>query len=307
MPPKRRSQKAAGTPSSTSTLQAQLNERNEMLEAQERRINELTALLAAQSNEPAGSNNVEPENANTDMTNEGEDKDLDIPVGPGAGLAPRTNNIALNTTGATSAAAQAGAISTASVPVATVVPVPAPVPPAHAPAPAAIAPIPEPAPAVIPNAAPLVPQPTNISAPGVGGKIRHPGGRVNRGCQLREAMGLGDNICLYLNIHITQDDVGRSVRELTHQHPLEQARPARFGYHHDLGKSSNKLPFAYETNLSCFEVVNAYPYLRRFEPPAWPVLEMIKTLVRNKRAYQWKVHLNPPNDSDGGFDPVPDA
>ena len=45
------------------------------------------------------------------------------------------------------------------------------------------------------------------------------------------------------------------------------------------------MQYSFELSIlsNLLQVIKALPYLRNFEPPAWPVQEMIKVMLRNKR------------------------
>ncbi|KAG9083842.1 hypothetical protein FS749_005699 [Ceratobasidium sp. UAMH 11750] len=266
-----------GSTTTKAKLQAALDDRNAAFEAQQLRIDELIAQVATIKAQAGGATSTangsaSANTAGTNVENNDDDEDLDLEVGPGVGLVPHP--------GVVPPVVAPAAVATAT---ATNALAPAPIP-TPAVAPAAIVPVAVPAPNPVPQPAPANPA---AQAPAANVKIPHPGGEVNHGIRLRQAMQLDNNIRLYHAISrktrwaVAFGNLPLEIR-WDKQDPQKVAAIASV-------------------------VVNSYNYLQRFEPPSWPVLEMMKTYLRNRRYYKRKITLNGVDDSDGGFDPVPAA
>ncbi|KAG8684151.1 hypothetical protein FRC08_013852 [Ceratobasidium sp. 394] len=278
------------TKTSTTTkakLQAALDDRNAAFEAQQLRIDELigafdslcltawrlhnhtvqVATIKAQAGGATSTANgsTSTNTAGTNVENDDEDEDLDLEVGPGVGLVPHPG---------------------------IVLPVVAPAAVATATATNALAPAPIPAPAVTPTAVvpAAVPAPNPVAqpapanpvaqAPAANIKISHPGGEVNHGIRLCQAMQLDNNIRLYHAI----------------------SRKTRWAV------AFGNLPLEIRWDKQDPQKLAAIAaVLQRFEPPSWPVLEMMKTYLHNRRYYKRKITLNSVDDSNRGFDLVPAA
>ncbi|EUC59277.1 hypothetical protein RSOL_305520 [Rhizoctonia solani AG-3 Rhs1AP] len=305
-------------------LQNQIVERDSALESQERRITQVAAMRAegnAATNsraEIASGSNVHLDEANED---EDDHEETDTPVNSCAGLAPRTNSSVpsgfsrqANQFASATARARASTaalplmpvLTPALAPISTIVPPSAPsTPEPAAPAIAAggsaptapvaaptnpgasvvmpVAPVAAHATAVVP-AAPVAP-PAAPTVP-TGTRIPHPGGRVNHGCDLCVAMRLTQHTDLYKEIH-------RKVLWMFTYANL----PLNVYWKH---QDPHKL-LAIST-----AVIKAFPYLNNFQPPSWPVTEMLKIMLRNKRAYRKRTVPTtaeglPINDLDGGL------
>ncbi|CAE7117796.1 unnamed protein product, partial [Rhizoctonia solani] len=239
-------------------LQKQFSAQTVVLESQERRIRELFAQVAALQ----ARSNVVANYININEYNKDEGEETDIVINAKAGLAPHTKSSPssefshctdqachVTTTPAHATDASLHVIPAQALTAA----------PAHAVPPATTT-------ALVTPTAPAPVTPLGDPVVLVGSKILHPGGRVNHGCKLREAMGLTYNVDLYKEIH-------RKVLWMFTRTSI----PINVYWKY---QDQQKL-LAIST-----AVIEAFPYLRNFEPPSWPVYEMLKIMLRNKRGYR---------------------
>ncbi|CUA69448.1 hypothetical protein RSOLAG22IIIB_14015 [Rhizoctonia solani] len=259
-------------PAAVAALQSRIADRDNALEFQERRISELIAQPEAASTQATGNATIRTSNAisshvDSDKDDMDEAESMDVAIDAGVGLALRTDSSVPS-----GFSRRTNQVCTAGVPTISVGPATAPTTAAASATPVAPAPVAPVAP-VAPTApiAPAIPVvPTIAGAPPAaqttltGAWICHPGGRVNDGCDLCVATHLTNNVealqgssllwmfsyaNLPINVYWKNQDL------------------------HRLLAISNA-------------VIKAFPYLRKFQPPSWPVFETLKIMLRNQRGYR---------------------